>query len=383
MKRMKTHFSIIILLLALVCNTTFAQKQKNQVKELAQTNVALKAENWEFKPQTVEFLEYKNRPAMKILTSFDRVILKDYNFSNGTIEYDMEPVDPRFTSCYFRWKDSKECECFYFRTGCADKPQAIDAIQYAPYIDGVNLWDLMFHFQTNADFKKNEWNHVKLVVSGKQMRVYVNDLNTPVLEVPMLEGNSSSGTLVFDGQVVISNLVVKADVEGLNPEPGIDPTANDPRYIRKWKVSQPLTTEKGIDFRDEYKPNAETIWEDITAERRGLINLNRKFGKAEGRRIVWLKTTIYSEKAQDKVLNFGFSDEVWVTINNSPLYIDKNLYYTPMAKQPDGRLSIENSSITIPLKEGENQLMIGVANFFYGWGIVARFNNLEGIKLEQ
>jgi len=382
MKRMKTHFSLIIFLLALVCNTTYAQKQKNQVKELAQADIVLKAENWEFKPQTVEFLEYKARPAMKILTSSDQVILKDFNFSNGTIEYDMEPLDPQFTSCYFRWKDLKECECFYFRTSAAGNPQAIYAVQYAPYIDGVNLWDLMFHYQTNADFKRNEWNHVKLVVSGKQMRAYVNDLNTSVLEVPILESNSSSGTLVFDGQVIISNLVVKASVEGLNPEPGIDPTKNDPRYIRKWKVSQPLTTEKEVDFRDEYKPTAETVWEDMTGERWGLINLNRKFGKTEGRRIVWLKTTIYSEKEQNKVLNLGFSDEVWVNINDSPLYIDKNLYNTPMAKHPDGRLSIENSSITIPLKEGENQLMIGVANSFYGWGIVARFNNLKGIKLE-
>jgi len=379
---MKTHLSILILLLALACTQTFAQKQKNLVEESTQSQVALKPENWECKPRTVEFLEYKNRPAMKILTSNDPVILKDFNFSNGTIEYDMEPLDPRFTSCYFRWKESKESECFYFRTGNADKPQAIDAVQYSPYIDGENLWDLMFHYQTNASFKKNEWNHVKLVVSGKQMRVYVNEMNAPVLEVPMLEGNPSSGTLVFDGQVVVSNLVVKEDVEGLNPEPGIDPVANDPRYIRKWKVSQPLATEKGIDFKEDYKPNAETVWEDIAAERRGLVNLNRKFGRTEGRRIVWLKTTIYSEKIQDKELDFGFSDEVWVTINDKPLYIDKNLYNTPMAKQPDGRLSIENSSLTVTLREGENQLMIGVANFFYGWGIVARFNNLKGIKLE-
>jgi len=380
---MKTHFGIITLLLALVCSTTFAQKQKNVVKEFSQTNVELKAENWEFKPKTVEFVEYKNRPAMKILTSYDQVILKDFTFSNGTIEYDMEPIDLRFTSFYFRLKDSKECECFYFRTGCADKPQAIGAVQYAPFIDGENLWDLMYHYQSCADFKKNDWNHVKLVVSGKQMRAYVNNLNIPVVEVPILEGNTLSGTFAFDGQVVISNLVVKTDVEGLSPEPGIDPVENDPRYIRKWKVNQPLFTDKGIDFRDEYKPDKETSWENITAERRGLINLNRKFGKTEGRRIVWLKATIYSEKVQDKVLNFGFSDEVWVTINDKPLYIDKNLYNTPMAKQPDGRLSIENSSLTIPLKEGENQLMIGVANSFYGWGIVARFNNLDGIKLEQ
>jgi len=372
--------TILILILLSISICTFGQK-KHQNNEV---NISLKVENWEFKPQTVEFLEYKSRPAMKLLNSSDPVILKDLNFTNGTIEYDMEPLDPRFTSLYFRWKDSKENECFYFRTGRAGNPQAIDAVQYAPRLDGVNLWNILFHLQANADFKNKEWNHVKLVISGKQMRAFVNDMMQPALEVPMLEGNSASGTLAFDGQVIISNLIIKRNsVEGLVPEAGIDPTANDPRYLRKWQVSEPLTTDKNIDFSYEYVPNAETNWAAISAERRGLVNLTRKFGHTEGRRIVWLKTNIHSDKAQDKMLRFGFSNEVWVVINNAPLYIDKNLYNTPMAKQPDGRCSIENTSFKIPLKEGDNQLLVGVANFFYGWGIMARLDNLDGIRLEK
>lgn len=377
---------LCVMLLLSICAS--AQKKNSQKRSLSQVNrvinISLKAENWEFKPQTVDFLEYKSRPVMRLLNSSDPVILKDFDFTDGTIEYDMEPLDPRFTSCYFRWKDSKENECFYFRTRRAGDPQAIDAIQYAPSIDGINIWDMLFHYQTNADFKKDDWNHVKLVISGKQMQAYVNDTLRPALEVPMLEGNVTTGTLAFDGMVIISNLKVKHNsVEGLASEAGIDPTSSDPRYLRKWQVSAPVTTVKGIDFSDNYVPNAETKWEDITAERRGLINLTRKFGKTEGRRIVWLKTTIHSDKAQDKMLRFGFSDEVWVVINNNPLYIDKNLYNTPMEKQPDGRCSIENTSIKVPLKEGDNQLLVGVSNFFYGWGIVARLDNLDGIKIEK
>jgi hypothetical protein len=377
---------LYVMLLSGICAS--AQKKDNPKGSLSQvnkvTNISLKAENWEFKPQTVDFSEYKSRQVMKLLNSSDPVILKDFNFTDGVIEYDMEPLDPKFTSCYFRWKDSKEKECFYFRTGRAGNPQAIDAIQYAPIINGVNLWDMLFHYQTNADFKKDDWNHVKLVISGKQMRAYVNDTLHPALEVPMLEGNVTSGTLAFDGMVIISNLKIKHNsVEGLTPEAGIDPTSSDPRYLRKWQISTPVTTAKGIDFSDAYVPNADTKWEDITAERRGLINLTRKFGKTEGRRIVWLKTNIHSDKAQDKMLRFGFSDEVWVMINNSPLYIDKNLYNTPIAKQPDGRCSIENTSFKVPLKEGDNQLVVGVSNFFYGWGIVSRLDNLDGIKIEK
>lgn len=374
---MNSLFWIILFFLLPLSICTSAQIKEVEI-------IPLKIENWEFKPQSVEFLEYKSKPAMKLLQGDAPVVLKDFNFTDGTIEYDFEPLVQGFTSVYFRWEDSKENEIFYFRTWMAGDPQALDATQYAPTVKGVNLWDMLFHYQANADYKNNELNHVKLVVSGKQMWVYVNDITYPVLKVPMLEGNTASGTLAFDGQVIISNLVVMHnEVEGLNSEAGIDPLENDPRYIRKWHVSEPVTTTSGIDFSAEYSPNDKMKWQDISAERRGLVNLTRKFGKTDGRRIVWLKTNIYSDKAQDKMLSFGFSDEVWVLINGKSLYIDKNLYNTPMAKQPDGRCSIENTSFNIPLKEGDNQLLIGVANYFYGWGIVARFNNLNGIRLEK
>jgi hypothetical protein len=37
----------------------------------------------------------------------------------------------------------------------------------------------------------------------------------------------------------------------------------------------------------------------------------------------------------------------------------------------------------MPLIKGDNELIIGVANDFYGWGIMARLDNLEGIEIEK
>jgi hypothetical protein len=365
---------------------SFGQKKKSYVPSTSANKevklILLKPENWDFKPDAAEFITYKSRAALKILTSSDMIVAKDINFTNGTIEYDMEPLDPQFTSFYFRWISSKESECFYFRTGRAGNSEASDAIQYAPFIDGVNLWDMLPQFQTNADFKKGEWNHIKLIISGKQMRVFVNNMQQPALEVPILEGNVSSGSLAFDGQVIISNLIIKNnEVEGLTSEPGTDLSLYDSRFLRKWKVNEPITMEEGVDFRESYLPKKDSKWEEISVERGGLVNLTRKFGNTVGKKIVWLQTTIISDKAQDKMMHFGFSDEVWLLINDKPLYIDKNLYNTPMAKQPDGRCSLENSYIKVPLKEGKNVIMIGVSNFFYGWGIIARLDNTDGIHL--
>ncbi|HEY9257014.1 hypothetical protein [Chitinophaga sp.] len=370
----KTAIGLLLLLLPAGAG---AQQKKTVI------TAPMQAANWNFKPGTVEFLTYKSVPAMKILNSPDTVVLKNLDFKDGTIEYDMEPLDPYFASFYFRRSNAAENECFYFRTAAAGKE---DAVQYAPFIGGVNLWDMLYHYQNAAWFEKGKWNHVKLVVSGKQLRVYVNDSLHPVLEVPQLEGNSWHGALAFQGQMIIANLVVKPDqTGGLSPQEGVDITNNDARYLRKWQVSPAITMPAKIDYSETYFPGKETPWDTIHAERRGLINLTRKFGGAERgvRRLVWLKTTIQSAVAQQRKLNLGFSDEVWVFVNGKYVYIDKNIYGSPLMKQPDGRCTVDNSSFNLPFMQGNNELLIAVANDFYGWGIIAQLDKLTEVVTEK
>lgn len=335
--------------------------------------IKLTAAHWEFQPNTVEFLTYKGVPAMKILGKEDQaVVLKDLDFTDGTIEYDMEPTDPRFTAMYFRRSSQQETECFYFRTSRAGKSNASDAVQYAPFLKGVNLWDMLPEYQSNASFERDKWNHVKLVISGKQMLVYVN--NKTALQIPRLEADSQHGKIAFDGGVIISGLVVKSgQTERLSPVPGIDLTDNDVRYLRKWEIGKVS------------KPGAakDSIWGTIIAERAGLVNLTRLFGESKEKRFIWLKTTIHSATAQTRQLSLGFSDEVTVLINGRDLYVDKNTYGSPISKTPDGRCSLENSAFNVPLKAGDNELLIGLSNDFYGWGIIARFDKVDGLDIEK
>ena len=39
-------------------------------------------------------------------------------------------------------------------------------------------------------------------------------------------------------------------------------------------------------------------------------------------------------------------------------------------------------ALMLPLVEGENEILIGVANYFFGWGLIARLDDTEGILLE-
>jgi hypothetical protein len=353
--------------------------------------VPLRPENWAFRPGTVEFVPAASGsggaaagPSMKIISRNGVVTLKNTDFTDGTIEFDDQPTDRSFASFYFHWQDSLENECFYFRTQLAGHPDDPAGVQYAPTVKGINCWNIMGHYQGNATFQQEAPNHVKLVISGRQMRVFVNSQERPTLEIPRLEGNTTHGTLGFDGQAIISNLVIRPGrVEGLSPVEGPDPTSNDPRYIRHWQVTQPDSIPRGIDFSNDLMPGKQTIWMPVVAERRGLVNLTRLYGASPSRRIVWLKTTLHSDGVRKCQLRLGFLDEVWIWINGHYLYLDKNFYGQPIAKDPRGRLSIENTTLVLPLQQGDNELLIGVGNNFYGWGIAARLDDLDGIGLEK
>jgi len=349
--------TIIFILLGLISVSVVAQKKKHTdaVKINSVLKIPLTADSWDFPQGKVEFTEVDSRQAMKISANGVQAVLKNTTFINGTIEFDLIPNDPYFATVYFHWENPKENECFYFRTDQNRDSAATDAVQYAATISGVNLWDLLGHFQGNTYFWKDGWNHVKIVVSGMQMRAYVNDMARPAVEIPRLEANTSKGTIAFEGDCVISNLVMKVDqTENLSPLPGIDLSDHDPRYIRTWQVSEPIETPKGIDFSIDFLPKSEDIWETISSERMGLINLTRKFGGHQGKRkIVWLKTMIDSKTEQKKKMSLGFSDEVWVFLNGRYLYVDKNLYGSPIMKHQLGGCHLKTALLKFLSNKGK------------------------------
>ncbi len=113
-----------------------------------------------------------------------------------------------------------------------------------------------------------------------------------------------------------------------------------------------------------------------------MVNLTEKFGEtATGeRRLTWLRTTVRSKTDQEKLLRMGFSDEVWVFINGQPLHQNKNYYGSPGMKEPRGRCTLDNTAFTVPLKEGENEILIGLSNYFFGWGLITRWENTGGLE---
>ena len=176
--------------------------------------------------------------------------------------------------------------------------------------------------------------------------------------------------------------VTPGAVEGLDPRPGPDPTAKDPRYVRNWMVSTVSTLAEGERPNSRRTRPDECDWTPLPAETGGLVNISRRYGLPEGRSLVWLRTTIRAAARSEKRAAIGWNDEVWVFVNGKQVYADVNDYENKeLRKYPDGRLSLENGAFTLPLDAGDNDVVVGVANAFFGWGLMLRLDDPAGVTL--
>jgi len=316
--------------------------------------------------------------------------VKDLQFSNGTIEYDInEDGDEDETSgVWLRRQDKASADYVYLRPfdGCVDSGECI---QYAPVVRGKVQWDVYPEYQSGAPLRLTGWNHVKLVVSGKQMRVFLNRQTTPALTVGHLEGEALSGTVQLRGNASYANVEITPDaVEGLDPAPLADPTAADPGYVRHWLLSPMASIAIGKEVQWSELP-APAGWERIDAERKGYVNISRHHGTPGGEPdLIWLKTTINSARAQAKHVQLGFARQVWIFANGKPVYVDKNFYYPASArKAPLGRMALANGQFQLPLQSGDNDIVIAISNDLhskghYGWGFEMRLDDVDGVTLQ-
>jgi hypothetical protein len=137
-------------------------------------------ERWQMTDGKAEFKQHKGAEALVLTTG--AAILNDLKFRDGTIEFDVDPIGKMGAGIGFRMRDKDTFEDFYLRPrpNCAG---AWDCTQYTPYSRGVLLWDLYPRYQAPAPLREGEWNHVKLVVSGRRMNVFVNGAKSPALQV--------------------------------------------------------------------------------------------------------------------------------------------------------------------------------------------------------
>ena len=180
--------------------------------------IAMTADRWQTR-ENAEFLRQLGFfHGLMRLNSGDAA-LKDVSFSDGTIEFDVNTIGRGAPGIAFRQQDDENFELLYLRPD-PNCPAFRACIQYTPETHGALLWDLFPQYQTRAPLRENGWNHIKMVVSGRRMNVFVNDVPSPTLQVGRLEGDAASGSVRLQGPGTFANMVITPGaVEGLSPEP--------------------------------------------------------------------------------------------------------------------------------------------------------------------
>ena len=346
--------------------------------------INMTADHWEAK-ENAEFLRQLGfYQGLMRLNSGDAV-LKGVTFSDGTIEFDVNTIGRGAPGIAFRQQDDNNFELLYLRPDAAC-PAFRACIQYAPQTHGVLLWDLFPQYQTRAPLRESGWNHIKMVISGRRMNVFVNDAPSPTLEVGRLEGDAMKGGLRLQGPGTFANLVITPDaVDGLSTEPATDPLDGDHGLVRNWRLSMFSALPNGRDPMYSEMPGVSQEWKPIITERKGLVNLSREYGKPlpePNRAVAWLKTTITSDTKQTKKVDIGWTRELWVFVNGKLVYADQNFFESEESRKvPDGRCSLENGSFTLPLEAGDNEVAVAIANNFFGWGLKLRLADPEGVHV--
>jgi len=356
--------------------------------------VPMKADRW-ISNGNAAFAADDHAPDGVLSISKGPVDVKDLTFRDGTIEFDMYMPDHGILGMRLRTQNRDNAEALFFRPqkDCNTSP---DCMQYMPLEHGAYEWDLFPEYQSSAPIRTLSWNHFRIVVIGKTMRVYVNRSSKPTLSVDHMEGGALSGGLTFGGPAKYANLVI-TPAKPLSSAARPAPERKD-GFLRHWKISTAsvltsvhdpkLDAPTGVQPSYGSMPSNGKAWKAITADTKGLVNFSHEVGSAKDGSVIslaWGKTTLVSEKAQSKTVQIGWVREIWIYVNGTLVFQDRNIDGLPAAKADDERISLKNGTFLLPLKTGKNEIAIALDDNLpgntqhYGWGMELKLGDRTGV----
>ncbi|MFM9950070.1 MAG: family 16 glycoside hydrolase [Saprospiraceae bacterium] len=356
------------LLITSLCFSAVAQAQPAAITTVPFTPQTA----WQVGDSLHQFGFHKNKQALMMQQG--TTLLGGVELRDGIIEVDIAPVaDRSFAGVCFRAKDDEALELIYLRF---HKSGQFDAIQYTPRYNGLDSWQL-YHssdYQGAATYKPGEWNRLKIKFEGSRAWVGINEGAKIALHVPQLVRAPRKGKvgLWALGEVWFSNfsysslpsVVLMAEVA--QPD-------QRAKSIINWELS-PAYNADSLDWK-KY-PEGAINWQAIRANDGGLVNVSayrrkRIFDQFEKNSfdVVFARTTIVAEKDEMRAITFDYSDQAQVFLNGKPLFRGDNTFRSkgPLYR---GEVYADNNVLYLPLKKGNNELLVAVAERANGWGYV-------------
>ena len=309
------------------------------------------------------------------------IVIKNAELRDGTIEADISfPQQRNFPGFAVRMQDIRNAEYFYVRPHQSGNP---DATQYTPVFNGQAGWQLYYGegYGGAFPFKFNEWHHIRIELHGLQAGFYIDD--TLVIKVKELLTGWKEGRIavIAEGAPLRVANVQYTIKQGSTPTPTPVPANGTGGVVTKWQISNVVN--RGL-FEKQYQLTPDIkkklTWTTQTSEPSGTINLAR-FGKlVDTANTMVARMIIESTTDEVKELSFGFSDFVTVYLNDKALYYGADNFMSRDYRFL-GTIGYFDK-LFLPLKKGTNELWFVVSENFGGWGVKAKFENMDDISLE-
>ena len=320
-------------------------------------------------------------------------------FENGALEVDVAPrSNMSFIGLVFRARSDADYEVVYLRTASSGGG---DAIQYAPAYHREIGWQLYPDGQASVEFNQKSWNHLKVRFQGERLEVYVNDREQPSLVTRLRRPPAPGQVGVFSlYETYFANFRYVAERNGESgvpvpasePQPWREtlpgPVVRAPLMITRWQLS-PVQLE--AEARPETYPGAAALramsWLPATTDHDGLLPIVKYRAKIRGGRwqensrdVVWARTTLRAERARVARLDLDYSDKVVLYLNGRPLFAGNNTFLAQRGNSL-GNLGLGSNGVYLPLRAGDNELLMAVIEESDGWGLIARLDDSDGVSV--
>lgn len=369
------------------------------------------SDRWEFAAKEYRLEDFHGQKSLFLREGL--ALLKDSgDFVDGIIEFDIAiPAKRGFSGAIWRMQDTNNYEEFYLRHHQSGNE---DANQYCPVFGGLASWQLYYSgdgYGYPVRYRFDEWMHVKIVVAGHEAEIYLNDMETPIVYVSELKREISPGKVGLRGQVFAPAHYANFSLTK-KPNPPMKRVAKAVKYPAKgpiakwaamaqkkrgavgaphpgtvttWQVSSPFPAKRlnGI-LRLEDASLGSPSWNQLPCDGTGLANLARLVHAERlkaGDNCVLAKVGLNSAKATVIPLEFGFSDAVRVYVNGLLRYVGDDRYRSRDYRFL-GTIGYFDT-LYLPLTKGGNEVILAVSENFGGWGLRARFKDMEGITVKE
>ena len=341
------------------------------------TNVRLDGSNvgWDLDPKSAKIDTHLGRPSLFLRGQTPPAFVSNVDFTDGTIEFDLAPLpNANFVGLVFRYGSDTQHENLYFRL---HRSGSFEALQYAPRIyTTAGIWQLTPEFMAAVVYTPGAWLHVRAEVRGGRLEMFVGDSAKPVIVVPRMRGITTHGRVGLWGRVNDKPDEWTAAVSNIRVTPrtavAITTSADTSRLpagtLTGWTSAGPFSAA------DSSAPPQipQAGWKPLPIEEFGLLNISRQYAKPPGgRHVAFLKNAIRSTAAETVAMEVSYSDDAMFWLNGVPIYRGSNGFN---GRYPGflGFAGLPSETIYLPLRAGDNELIVAVGERAFGWGLRAR-----------